>query len=108
MVASSLGQVFPEPARSVLDRDSAEVLAKTLRAIADPTRLQLLSMMHGSPEGEATVGDLADRLGLRQPTVSHHLRIMIDDGLLVREQRGRNVWYAVSPDRRSAIADLLS
>ncbi|HSP53408.1 MAG TPA: metalloregulator ArsR/SmtB family transcription factor [Cryobacterium sp.] len=108
MIASRFGQDSPEPARSVLDRDAAEVLAKTLRTIADPTRLQLLSLMHGSPDGEATVGDLAERLGLRQPTVSHHLRIMIDDGLLVREQRGRNVWYAISPDRHSAIADLLS
>ncbi|TFD31999.1 ArsR/SmtB family transcription factor [Cryobacterium cryoconiti] len=108
MVAIRFGQSAPEPAPSVLDREAAEVLAKTLRAIADPTRLQLLSLMHGSPNGETTVGDLAERLGLRQPTVSHHLRIMIDDGLLAREQRGRNVWYAISPDRRSAIADLLS
>lgn len=90
-----------------LDREAAEVLARTLRAVADPTRLQLLSMMHGSPDGEAAPGDLAAELGLTQPTVSHHLRIMFEDGLLVREQRGRNVWYSITPDRRDAIADLL-
>jgi ArsR family transcriptional regulator len=94
-------------APSPLGRDAAEDLARTLRAVADPTRLQLLSMLNGSPNGEAIVGELADRLGLRQPTVSHHLRIMTDDGLLTREQRGRNVWYSIAPDRKDAIADLL-
>jgi ArsR family transcriptional regulator len=90
-----------------LDRSSAEQMARTLRAIADPTRIQLLSMLDGSPEGEATVGALAEGLGLTQPTVSHHLSIMTDDGLLHREQRGRNVWYSVVPGRRAEISDLL-
>lgn len=90
-----------------LDRDAAEILARTLRAVADPTRLQVLSMINGSPDGEASVQSLADRLGLRQPTVSHHLRIMLEDGLVTREQRGRNVWYAIAPERRASIADLL-
>lgn len=97
-----------EHARPGLDRDSAEVLARTLRAVADPTRLQLLSLLIGSPAGEEVVGDLVETLGLSQPTVSHHLRIMLDDGLLTREQRGRKVWYSIAPDRRTAIADLLS
>lgn len=64
-------------------------------------------MINGSPGGEITVGELAGHLGLRQPTISHHLRMMFDDGLLVREQRGRHVWYAIAPDRRDDIADLL-
>lgn len=91
----------------LLSRQAAENLAKTLRAVADPTRLQLLSMLSGSPSGEVTVGELAGRLGLSQPTVSHHLRIMTDDGLLHREQRGRSVWYSITPDRAAAIADLM-
>lgn len=91
----------------LLSRKAAEDLAKTLRAVADPTRLQLLSMLSGSPSGEVTVGELASRLGLSQPTVSHHLRIMTEDGLLNREQRGRSVWYSISPDRQSAISDLM-
>jgi ArsR family transcriptional regulator len=90
-----------------LERESAESLAKTLRAVADPTRLQLLSMIQGSAGQEATVGDLAKHLGFRQPTITHHLRLMHEEGLLVREPRGRNVWYSIAPDRRSAIADLL-
>ncbi|MEX1078107.1 MAG: metalloregulator ArsR/SmtB family transcription factor [Homoserinimonas sp.] len=95
----------PPPQR--INREAAERIARTLRAVADPTRLQLLSMIIGSPAGEALVGELADELGLTQPTVSHHMRIMHDDGLLAREQRGRQVWYSVAPDRRSDIIDLL-
>ena len=90
-----------------LARDTAETLARTLRAVADPTRLQLLSMIIGSPSGEATVGELTAALGLTQPTVTHHLRIMVDDGLLIRDPRGRQVWHSIAPDRRDSIIDLL-
>jgi ArsR family transcriptional regulator len=90
-----------------LDRSAAETLARTLRAVADPTRLQLLSMIIGAAGGEVTVGDLAASLGMTQPTVTHHLRIMVEDGLLVREQRGRQAWHSIAPDRRAAIVDLL-
>lgn len=97
-----------EPAaREPLDRDAAEEMARTLRAVADPTRLQVLSMILGAADGEATVGELAAALGLSQPTVTHHLRIMVDDGLLVREPRGRQVWLSIAPHRRAAILDLL-
>ncbi|WP_438353994.1 ArsR/SmtB family transcription factor [Microbacterium sp. CJ88] len=89
-----------------LDRASAEDLARTLRAVADPTRIQVLSMLAASPQG-ATVQTLTDGLGLRQPTVSHHLRIMHDDGLLDRRQDGRKVWYQIAADRRASIIDLL-
>lgn len=90
-----------------LERSAAETLARTLRAVADPTRLQLLSMIAGAPHDGATVGDLAATLGLSQPTVTHHLRILVDDGVLVREQRGKYVWHTIAPERRSAIVDLL-
>jgi ArsR family transcriptional regulator, arsenate/arsenite/antimonite-responsive transcriptional repressor len=90
-----------------LDRETAESLARTLRALADPTRLQLLSLIRRSPNAEATGGELAEHLHLTQPTVSHHLRIMVDDGLLVRNQRGRNAWFSVAADRAAEIDDLL-
>jgi ArsR family transcriptional regulator len=96
-----------DPASTPLDRSAAEHLARTLRAVADPTRLQVLSLLNAAPAGEAVVGDLAAALELRQPTVSHHLRIMFEDGLLTREQRGRQVFYAIAPARRDEIADLL-
>lgn len=90
-----------------LDRETAESLARTLRALADPTRLQLLSLIRRSDNAEATGGMLAEQLGLSQPTVSHHLHIMVDDGLLVRERRGRSAWFSVVPDRAAEIDDLL-
>lgn len=90
-----------------LERTAAETLARTLRAVADPTRLQLLSMIAGAPDEEVTLGDLAAALGFTQPTVTHHLRILVDDGVLVREQRGKYVWHAIAPDRKAAIVDLL-
>ena len=78
-----------------------------MRAVADPTRLQLLSVILGSDEGRATVGQLADALGFTQPTVTHHVRILVDDGLLLREPDGKFVWLSVEPTRRPAIEDLL-
>ncbi len=90
-----------------LGREAAEALARTLRAVADPTRLQLLSLIERTENHEATVGELTTGLGLRQPTISHHLRVMVEDGLLRREQRGRNAWYSVTPERRTEINDLL-
>lgn len=91
----------------LLDRSTAEQLARTLRAVADPTRLQVLSLLNAAPNGEAVVRDLVEPLGLRQPTISHHLRIMFEEGLLTREPRGREVVYAIAADRRAEIADLL-
>lgn len=90
-----------------LERAAAEGLARTLRAVADPTRLQLLSVILDSSEGRATVGQLTLALGLRQPTVTHHVQIMVDDGLLDRVRDGKFVWLSVAADRRAAIADLL-
>ncbi|GAA1817457.1 metalloregulator ArsR/SmtB family transcription factor [Agromyces neolithicus] len=107
MVASPLRFPEGEERAAALDREAAESLARTLRAIADPTRLQLLSLIRRSPNGEATGGELADHLRLTQPTVSHHLRIMVDDGLLLRDQRGRSAWFSVVADRAAEIDDLL-
>ncbi|WP_241987533.1 metalloregulator ArsR/SmtB family transcription factor [Cryobacterium sp. MDB2-33-2] len=87
-----------------LDRPSAEEIAHSLRAMADPTRVQLLGMIVDQPDGRALVGELASALSLTQPTVSHHMRILVDAGLLAREQSGRQVWYSVVPDR---VADVL-
>jgi len=95
------------PGRKILGRDDAESLARTLRAVADPTRLQLLSLIRRAEAGEATGGELATRLGLRQPTISHHLRIMVEEGVLVRDQRGRFAWFSVAPGREAEIDDLL-
>ncbi|MEC5152030.1 metalloregulator ArsR/SmtB family transcription factor [Cryobacterium sp. GrIS_2_6] len=90
----------PDPdALRPLDRAAAEDIARGLRAMADPTRVQLLGMIVSRPDGRALVGELATALGLSQPTVSHHMRIMTEEGLLARAQVGRQVWYSVMPER---------
>lgn len=106
-----MSSLLPTPANSEsipsLGRSAAEELARTLRAVADPTRLQLLSVILDSADGRATVTQLTEALGLRQPTVTHHVRILVDDGLLTREPEGKYVWLSVALDRRPAIEDLL-
>lgn len=91
-----------------IDRADAERLAGVLKAFADPARLQLLSLIQSAPEGEASVSDLIAPLGLSQPTVSHHLRILTEAGLLQREKRGVWAYYRLVPSAIAAIADLLT
>jgi ArsR family transcriptional regulator, arsenate/arsenite/antimonite-responsive transcriptional repressor len=86
----------PSPV-DVLDLDAAERLAASLKAVADPARLRLLSLVARSTAGEACICDLTDPVGLSQPTVSHHMRVLADAGLLTREQRGRWAYYRLVP-----------
>lgn len=76
-----------------LDEGEAERLAAALRVVADPTRLRLLSLVAACEGAEACVCDLTDPVGLSQPTVSHHLKVLHDAGILEREKRGRWVYY---------------
>ncbi|MGW7362074.1 ArsR/SmtB family transcription factor [Streptomyces sp. NPDC054841] len=91
----------------LIDRAEAERLAVMLKAIADPTRLQLLRLIERAPGGEACVCDLTECLGLRQPTVSHHLKLMTEAGLLDRERRGTWVWYSVNAEGLRRVRDIL-
>ncbi len=84
-----------------LGREDAERLAKVLKAVADPVRLQLLSLIRSS--GEACACDLTEPVGLSQPTVSHHLKVLTQAGLIHREQRGQWAWFSADADR---LADL--
>ena len=91
-----------------IKRADADRLAGVLKAFADPARLQLLSLIQSAPEGEASVSDLTAPLGLSQPTVSHHLRIMTEAGLLEREKRGVWAYYRLVPSAIAAIAEVLT
>lgn len=79
----------------VLSEDEAERIAHTFKALGDPTRVRLLSLIAATEAGEACVCDLTDPVGLSQPTVSHHMKILVDAGLATREQRGRWAYYRV-------------
>ena len=87
-------QVLAEP----LDEPAAERLASALRVLADPARLRLLSIIGAHANGEACVCELTGPLGLSQPTVSHHLKVLADAGLVGREQRGRWAYFWVLPE----------
>lgn len=91
-----------------MDRVEAEDLARRLKALADPARLQLLSLLTSSPSGEACVCDLTAPLGLSQSTVSHHLRILADAGLVRRERRGTWAYYSAVPEGLPRISALLA
>ena len=84
--------------RAPLGADEAEEMAATLKAIADPARLRLLSQLANAEGSEACVCNLTGPLGLGQPTVSHHLRILSDAGLVHREQRGRWAFYSLTEE----------
>ena len=104
MVADIGPACCPAGLTAPMDRDSAEQLAHLLKAVADPARLQLLALIRASKQGEACVCDLTDALGLSQPTVSHHLKVLTDAGLLTREKRGTWAWFAVEPARLEELA----
>lgn len=96
------------PQRPALSDDEAERLAAVLKAVAEPTRLRLLSMVAASEGQEACVCDLTEPVGLSQPTVSHHMKVLVDAGLLEREKRGVWAYYRLVPDRLAAVAQALT
>lgn len=75
--------------------------------MSDPTRAHILRSILGSPDGRVLVGRLAEELGLRQPTVSHHVKALLDEGLLQREPDGRRTWYSLAPAHADRIAETL-
>jgi ArsR family transcriptional regulator len=84
-----------------LGADDARELARGLQALADPVRLRVLSMLAGAPEGEVCVCDFVGPLGKSQPTVSHHLKVLAEAGLVHGERRGKWVWYSLDRTRLS-------
>ena len=92
----------------VLDVDEATQTAGLLSALADPVRLRIVSMLAAARGGTACGCELEDPLGLAQPTVSHHLRILREAGLIVGERRGRWVHYSLVQERLDEIRDALS
>ena len=87
---------------------AAEQLAGVLKALAEPTRLRLLSLVAARPDGEACICDLTAPVALSQPTVSHHMKVLTDAGLLQREQRGKWAYYRLVPGALDTLAGLLT
>jgi ArsR family transcriptional regulator len=92
----------------VLDTPAAERLASVFKALADPARVKLVSLIAASDGGEACICDLTEPLGLSQPTVSHHMKLLVDSGLVSRDQRGKWAYYRVNTEALDRIATAVS
>jgi ArsR family transcriptional regulator len=90
----------------VISPDEAEALARRLAVLAEPARLRIISLVRQA--GEMCGCDLEEPLGLSQPTVSHHLKVLVDGGFLDRERRGKWAWYRVAPAATAEVAAALS
>jgi ArsR family transcriptional regulator len=91
----------------VLDAAEAEQLARRFAALGDPTRVRLLSLIAAREGGEACICDLIDPVGLSQPTVSHHMKRLVEAGLVIREQRGRWAFYRVVDTTLATLSEAL-
>jgi ArsR family transcriptional regulator, arsenate/arsenite/antimonite-responsive transcriptional repressor len=85
----------------------AEELATEFKALSDPVRLRLLSLIASVPEGEVCACDLTAPLDRSQATVSHHLSTLVQAGLITREQRGKWAWFTINPDRSEFVKSVL-
>ena len=92
--------------REPMSEEHAAQVAPLLKALADPVRLRLMSMVLSHEGGEACVCDLNDAFDLSQPTISHHLKVLHEAGLLDREKRGVWVYYRARPEAMSAMVNL--
>lgn len=96
------------PSVPVLGRTEAERRAALLKAVADPVRIQLLSIISASPDQEACVCDMTGAVQVSQPTVSHHLKTLVDAGILTRERRGSWAWFRLEADVLAEIGAFLT
>ncbi|TNM38378.1 winged helix-turn-helix transcriptional regulator [Nocardioides albidus] len=115
-MASSLPVIQPDDLAAccapvtggVVSDEAAAILARMFKALGDPTRVKLLSLIAAAPDGEACVCDLTEPVRLSQPTVSHHMKQLVEAGLATREQRGRWAYYRVAPGVLGSLAEALA
>jgi ArsR family transcriptional regulator len=93
--------------RSAIDEEEATELAEVLKALADPVRLRLVSIVATAESGEVCACDFPAIVGRSQPTVSHHLSLLVKAGLFEREQRGKWAWFRLRSERLAALGDVL-
>jgi ArsR family transcriptional regulator len=105
---ATIAMSCPPLLQEALSQEEAQRLGQALKAIADPARLRLLSLIQAQPGAEACVCHLTEPLGLSQPTVSHHLKVLLQAGLVEREQRGSWAYYRVTPEPLAALRDVLA
>jgi ArsR family transcriptional regulator, arsenate/arsenite/antimonite-responsive transcriptional repressor len=99
----ALTECCPSVLSAPLEAEEADELALGFSALSDPVRLRVLSMLAASPDGEVCVCDFVDPLGKSQPTISHHLKILSEAGLVQGDRRGKWVWYSLNRERLAAL-----
>lgn len=97
----------PAQGEDMLQLEEAELLAARFKALGDPNRLRILSIVSSNETAETCVCDLSEPLGLKQPTVSHHLKILVDAGILHREKRGVWAYFSVIPGALESLSSSL-
>ena len=97
----------PSVLAAPLDANEAADLAKGFSALADPVRLQVLSILAAAPDGEVCVCDFVEPTGKTQPTVSHHLKVLSEAGLVHGDRRGKWVWYSIDRERLVRLRDAI-
>ena len=104
---TDIGECCPSVLGSPLDAGDAAELARGFHALADPVRLRVLSMLAAAPAGEICVCDFVGPLGKTQGTVSHHLKILSEAGLVHGDRRGKWVWYSLDGDRLARLREAI-
>lgn len=94
--------------REIVKPDAAETLSRQFAALSDPVRVRLVSLLANADEGAVCACDLVEPVGKSQPTVSHHLKVLADAGLVTSERAGRNIWYAAVPGALEALRAALA
>lgn len=90
-----------------VEPERAATIARTFKALGDPARVRLLSIIAAAPDGDACICDLTEPVGLSQPTVSHHMKLLVEAGLVTREQRGKWAHFAIAPGAHGAVTAAL-
>ena len=106
-VSVSEAECCPSLLSAPLDAAEAAELAKGFSALGDPVRLRILSLLAAAPDGEVCVCDFVGPLGRSQPTVSHHLAVLAQAGLVASDRRGKWVWYSLNRERLAALRGAL-
>ncbi|WP_456283895.1 ArsR/SmtB family transcription factor [Microbacterium sp. JZ101] len=94
-VIDGTGTCCVPPITSIMSTEEAERVARVFKALADPTRVRLLSLIASADGAEACICDLTEPVGLSQGTVSHHMKLLAEAGLVTRDQRGKWAYYAI-------------
>lgn len=105
---TAIADACPPLLQEPISATDADQVAAALKVIADPARLRLLSLIQAQPDHEACVCHLTEPLALSQPTVSHHLKVLLNAGLVEREQRGSWAYFRVREEPLAALRALLA